>query len=306
MPKGSYGGLRPHPLADAFPLLDGPAFDELKERIGKNGLLHPITLFEGMILDGRNRKRACQDLGIACAEKLYTGDDPAGFVWDENVARRHLNASQIAMAAQAMETLGWGSNQFRLRSSDGQEAPDGASQSETRDEIAKRTGASAKGMSRAKRVRTNGVPEVAAAVEEGKLALSTAERIVTKSPQEQAQIMALPPEQIPAAVPDSRRPVALVSVPTGFQAPGAPKIVAGPGRGSVGPKVKMARHMTLPEVTFIRGLYRDWKEHEAVIPQLDPEAVYAFADNLRKTKSDLVRLIHLIESTMSQSAEESI
>lgn len=296
MPRGSYGGLQAHPLADAFPLMDGPAFEELKDRIGKNGLIHPITTYEGKILDGRNRKRACQDLGIGCPEKTYTGDDPAGYVWDENTARRHLTASQIAMAAQAMETLGWGSNQFRARTTDGGEAPAGSSPM-TRDQIAARTGASTTGMDRAKRVRTKGVPEVAAAVESGVLALTTADRLVSKTPEEQKEIMSLPPEKISKAVPDRPK---LVSVPTGFQAP-EPEPVTRSRR----PETRMDRHMTLPEITFLRGVYKDWKDQAELIPGLDRERLYAFTDDLRKTKADLVRLIHLIEKTIENTNEES-
>jgi ParB-like chromosome segregation protein Spo0J len=300
MPKGSYGGLKAHPLADVFPLMDGDAFEELKDRIGRNGLIHPITTFEGMILDGRNRKRACQELGIACPEKPYTGDDAAGYVWDENTARRHLTPSQIAMAAQALETLGWGQRQDYLTG----EASTGVSAHLTREQVAERTGASVKGLERAKRVRSLGVPEVAQAVEDGELALSAADRLVRKPKEEQAQIMQLPIEQVPAAVPDERpdrdRPK-LASVPTGFQAPEAPA-----GRDRLRkPQTTMARHMTLPEITFLRGIYKDWEAHKDLIAGLDRDELYVFTDNLRKTKADLVRLIHLIEKKIEESTGDN-
>jgi hypothetical protein len=298
MPAGSYGGKQAHPLADAFPLMDGDAYQELKERIGRNGLIHPITIYEGKILDGRNRKRACQELGIACAEKEYRGDDPAGFVWDENVARRQMNASQIAMAAQAMETLGWGSNQFRIRPVNGGEAPVEVS---TRDEIARRTGASSTSMDRAKRVRSLGVPEVTKAVEAGELALTTADRLVRKPEEEQAQIMALPPKEIPKAVPEVR---ALSAVPDLFVEPVGPKVPSGPGRGGKGPKILMTRHMTLPDIKTIRGIYRDWTQNADLIPELDQKSLYDFVAELRKTKTDLVKLIHLIEKSVEKEPGE--
>jgi hypothetical protein len=46
--------FRFHPLADIFP--EGAELDEL---VRANGVHQDIVLFDGMILDGRNRYRAC-------------------------------------------------------------------------------------------------------------------------------------------------------------------------------------------------------------------------------------------------------
>ena len=65
-----------HPYADILPLLEGEAFDALVADIKANGLLEPITIYEGMILDGRNRLRACEAAGVEPRFVDYDGDDP--------------------------------------------------------------------------------------------------------------------------------------------------------------------------------------------------------------------------------------
>jgi hypothetical protein len=97
-----------HKLADLFPLTEGKEFEALVDDIRRNGLREPITRYEGAILDGRNRFRACERADVIPNFRDYDGDDPFGFVVSANVHRRHLTESQRAMAAKRAETTTWG------------------------------------------------------------------------------------------------------------------------------------------------------------------------------------------------------
>jgi len=94
----------PHPLAECFPLLPLVELQTLALDIAKNGLIHPVVIFEGKILEGRNRYRACQMAGIVPSREDYTGTDPRGYVISANAMRRDLTKGQRACVAQELAT----------------------------------------------------------------------------------------------------------------------------------------------------------------------------------------------------------
>ena len=87
-------GLKFHPLANIFPLIEGQEFKELVDSIKTNGLREPIVTYEHMILDGRNRARACEVAGVDPRFVPFEDDDPAAFVIDANLHRRHVTTEQ--------------------------------------------------------------------------------------------------------------------------------------------------------------------------------------------------------------------
>lgn len=92
--------LETHKFADIFPMTEGEQAEQLKIDINENGLQQSVVLFEGKILDGRNRYRACKELGIEPKIEYYEGEKPLEFVISGNLKRRHLTPDQRAVIAQ--------------------------------------------------------------------------------------------------------------------------------------------------------------------------------------------------------------
>jgi N6-adenosine-specific RNA methylase IME4 len=97
--------LSAHPAADIFPLLPEDELQQLADNIAANGLLYPIILFDGLVLDGRNRLAACELASVVPTFDHWTGDDPIAYVISCNIARRHLNKTQAAFCALAFMSL---------------------------------------------------------------------------------------------------------------------------------------------------------------------------------------------------------
>jgi N6-adenosine-specific RNA methylase IME4 len=169
--------------------MNGEQFNALIEDIKTNGLLSPIVLFEGQILDGRHRYKACVNLGIEPDVEEFEGDDPLAFVISHNLSRRHLDESQRAMIAGKISNMKGGENRHTLA------APIGASKV-SKAEAAKKLNVGAKSVERARKVLDKGTPELVQAVEDGKVAVSVAAKIAEMPEETQAKIVADPkPEQ---------------------------------------------------------------------------------------------------------------
>jgi N6-adenosine-specific RNA methylase IME4 len=166
-----------HPLANIFPLVEGTEFDELVADIKAHGLREPVVLFEGRILDGRNRYRACLAADIECRFETYQGDDPVAYVVSLNLRRRHLDESQRAMAAAKLATLRDGQRADLVEGLPIGRASELLSVGE-------------RSVARAREVQERGAPELVQAVEQGKVSVSAAADIATQPIEEQREIVA--------------------------------------------------------------------------------------------------------------------
>lgn len=162
--------LKDHPLALAFPPMPDEEFAEFKADVSKRGLLDPGVLYQGMVLDGRHRRRACDELKVEFRTTEYTGDDPVGFVASKNIRRRHMDTSQRAMSAAKIAE--WQRGQST--------APT------TQAEAAAAMNVSERSVSSASKVLRDGIPELAEAVQSGKASISAA-AVVSSLPVEQQQ-----------------------------------------------------------------------------------------------------------------------
>jgi N6-adenosine-specific RNA methylase IME4 len=145
-----------HPLANLFPMMTESAHRELVADIKQNGLLHPIVMYEGAILDGRNRFQACGPAGVQpIYEDLPTGVDALQYVVSTNYARRHLSESQRAIAAARIQehkvNRETAAKQFKLKVST---------------------------VRKAESVLSHGVPELVHAVEDDRIPVNVASKLV--------------------------------------------------------------------------------------------------------------------------------
>lgn len=179
-----------HDVANIFPLMSGEEFEALKADIAQHGLREPIWLHpDGSIVDGRNRHRACIETGTPPIFREWDGNGSlVAFVVSMNLVRRHLDESQRAMVAAKLANMGKG-RPGENRSIDPFSQP----------MAAELLNVSVPSVKRAKQVQEQGAPELAALVEAGEVAVSTAADVATLPLEEQQEIIAKGEKEILAA-----------------------------------------------------------------------------------------------------------
>ena len=171
-------GIQYHPICLKF--IDREqhqpeAFAHLCESIRKNGLRHPIVTHEGMILDGRNRHKACLQVGVEPRFKpLPNGEDPLEYAIEENITTDgQYTVGQRALIAARMVTTRFGDNQHTK--------DDASSFSISAEKAASLLDISVSSVKRGLFILKYADDEMLASIESGDLAITKAETVIREA-----------------------------------------------------------------------------------------------------------------------------
>lgn len=174
-----------HEAAAIFPM-DEEHLNDLADDIRATGLRMPIELLDGKVLDGRRRLKACQMAGVSPAYRNVTVSDPVAYVMSLNLHRRHLTPSQLSMVAARVRSIYEAQAKARqVRKPADSVVENLPQQNRARDAAGKAVGVSGKSVDFATRVLEKGTPELVRAVDEGRVAVSTAAVIAADPPDAQ-------------------------------------------------------------------------------------------------------------------------
>ncbi len=181
--------------ANLFPEASPEEYQDILASIEEIGQQESIGVKDGQIIDGRNRLRACRELGI---EPKFTelGDDvdPLKYVLAKNLARRHLDASQRAVIAHKLS--GWSrpggdrrSEAYREGVDQSAKMPDGF----TQEQSAKLLAVSPRSVRQAGKVLSEDSPAAPAlrqAVEQGEVKVGDAAKVIGQPVEVQERALA--------------------------------------------------------------------------------------------------------------------
>ena len=208
-------GFKVHPAAELFPMMTDAEMSALVNDIRENGQDEPIEIdADGLLIDGRNRAKACEQLGIEPQRRIFHGSDVWQHVISRNLHRRHLTEPQRAMIAARIATR---------REGRPETSPIGeVSQPPTHREASEALGVGGSSTTRAKNVIANGTESLQGLVDEGKASLSAAERVSSLPKPEQEEIVerVRGGERISDLAPNPGRPT---PKPSGNRPPAPPK-----------------------------------------------------------------------------------
>lgn len=180
-----------HDAANIFPL-DDENIESLAGDIKAHGQLCPIELLDGKILDGRRRWMACRQAGVEPEFVTVSPEDPISYVISLNRHRRHLTPSQMSMVAARARAMYDKEADARMKSGKKSDPMENLPQGAARDAAGKAVGVSGKSVDFASKVLKNAEPEIIKAVDEGRMAVSTAAIYATEPAEVQRKVAADP------------------------------------------------------------------------------------------------------------------
>jgi hypothetical protein len=189
-----------HPLSAAFPRMTPEEFHELKDSIEVLGVQNPITLHDGMVIDGWHRYSAARELDLPCpVVELAQDIDPREFVVAQNKARRHVTKAQLIAAASAV---------YQWRPHGGNQSALSAGHISSK-QMAENLNVGVRSVEQFRAIENKAAPAVVEAVKRGELGLPKAAAIAKLPREQQAQAISKP---LP-------RPVVVVPPPPSSAAP---------------------------------------------------------------------------------------
>lgn len=184
-----------HEYCTIFPY-DESLLPDLEKSITINGQLEPIWTYEGKILDGRHRFKACEAAGIAPEfSPIPSGIDPLDFVIQKNLHRRQLDTTQRSVVAARISNLRPGHQKSNAQNCAFEGPPKNTGKSEdssanlSQGDAAKAMNVSRRSVQAAKKVIENAAPEIVEAAEKGEVKISDAAKIADKPKEEQKEAL---------------------------------------------------------------------------------------------------------------------
>lgn len=187
-----------HEVANIFPMMTDSEYDGLVEDIKKNGQIDPIWIYQGKIIDGRNRYNACQRLSIEPIVKEWDGKGSlVDFVISKNLHRRQLTATQRIQALTKADGLKEAEREAareRMISSLKQntatsEPKERTNKGETVEKLGEIFGVGPTSIYAYNRVKREGSPELIEAMDKEKVSIDKASKIVKLPKEEQAEVI---------------------------------------------------------------------------------------------------------------------
>lgn len=204
--------LENHPIANIFPMMSPDEHARLKKSISEHGLMEPIMLYEGKILDGRNRYAVCQELGVEVFHGEFfeeeMGMTAVQFVLATNRDRRHLSPTQLSIVGARLREFYDDQAKERQKRKPVDSVPENLPEQkgDARDQAGKAVGVSGKSIDHATKVLNKGTPALQQAVESDKISVSKAAKVADLPPEDQDKIVAgemeLPPQKPKAEKPN--------------------------------------------------------------------------------------------------------